>query len=572
MDIDLNCDLGEGCPWDADLMPLITSANIACGFHAGDPATAAAALAAAARHGVQVGAHPGFADREHFGRRELDRSEEQIFQDCVYQVGALAGLARAAGLPVRHVKPHGALYNRACRDDAYARPVVAAAALSELAVIGLPGSRLQAQSAGRCPFVGEGFADRRYLPDGSLVPRSRPDALIEDAAEAARQVEWLLSHPTGGSPVRTICVHGDNPQALEFVRRLHRTDGSGSSAGALARMNEGNSGRQAPHGRRRVVPPSSFIPQPFPMTLRVLDPGLFSLVVDFGRPCLPQPGRARAEAPWTRPRWCWAMRRRQSIQDASPRNDPGGADPPGRLCGGRGRLRAPFPLASDRQRLAPGTTFVLAPGEELRIGTPPVGLRAYLCIQGGLHTRRVLGSGSASEPLVAGAELPCSPGQIARRFIRPVLDSTGTRGRSGSWTGPRPTGLPPLTFTRVPFSSAPPAIAWDCAWTHEPLARRLQRELLSEPVCPGSVQVTHDGRCIILGVDGQTIGGYPKLAQVISADLDKVGQLRPGDEISFVRVELAEAERSTGKGTRGSPNGSRACGQLLNTLSDEKSR
>src|SRR5689334_5235275 len=111
MDIDLNCDLGEGAPLDAELMPLITSANVACGFHAGDPATAFATLAAAARAGVRAGAHPGFPDREHFGRRELGRTEQQILEDCAYQVGAVAGLARAAGLRLSHLKPHGALYN-----------------------------------------------------------------------------------------------------------------------------------------------------------------------------------------------------------------------------------------------------------------------------------------------------------------------------------------------------------------------------------------------------------------------------------------------------------------------------
>jgi UPF0271 protein len=223
MEIDLNCDLGEGCAADADLMPLVTSANIACGFHAGDPATARAALALAARHGVQAGAHPGFADREHFGRRELERTEEQVFEECVYQVGALAGLARAVGRPLSHVKPHGALYNMACRDDAYARPVVEAAALFGLPLLGLPGSRLETRSAGKCPFVAEGFADRRYQPDGSLVPRSQPDAFVHDPAEAVRQVEWLLRE----RGVRTVCVHGDNPQALAFVRELR---------GALARQ------------------------------------------------------------------------------------------------------------------------------------------------------------------------------------------------------------------------------------------------------------------------------------------------------------------------------------------------
>jgi UPF0271 protein len=215
--IDLNCDLGEGCPFDDELMPLITSANIACAAHAGDPATAFTALRAAARHGVQRGAHPGFFDRANFGRAEITRTEEQIFTDCVYQIAALAGLARAAGaLPLSHVKPHGALYNMACRDDAYARPVVAAAEAFGLPVMGLPGSRLEALCAGRCPFVAEGFADRRYLLDGSLVPRTRPDAFVEDAAEAVLQAEELIR----ARGVRTLCVHGDNPKALAFVRAL----------------------------------------------------------------------------------------------------------------------------------------------------------------------------------------------------------------------------------------------------------------------------------------------------------------------------------------------------------------
>jgi UPF0271 protein len=216
MKIDLNCDLGEGCGHDSDLMPLITSANIACGFHAGGPATAYATLQLAKQHRVQVGAHPGFADREHFGRRELARSELQVFEDCVFQIGALAGLARAAGIELRYVKAHGALYNMACRDDTVALPVVEAAALFALRVMGLPGSRLQAQCAGRCPFIAEGFADRRYLSDGSLVPRSSPEAFVKDPAEAVQQAEWLLQE----KDVETLCVHGDNPEAVAFVRAL----------------------------------------------------------------------------------------------------------------------------------------------------------------------------------------------------------------------------------------------------------------------------------------------------------------------------------------------------------------
>ena len=216
MDLDLNSDLGEGCATDAEVLPLVTSANVACGFHAGDPGTAHATLLLAARYGVRAGAHPGFADREHFGRRELVFSEQQIYQECVYQVGALAGLARAAGITLSHLKPHGALYNMACRDNGYARPLVAAAELFGLPLLGLPGSRLEALSAGRCPFVAEGFADRRYQPDGSLVPRTRPDAFVEDPVEAVRQAEWLLR----AKGVRTLCVHGDNPRALAFVREL----------------------------------------------------------------------------------------------------------------------------------------------------------------------------------------------------------------------------------------------------------------------------------------------------------------------------------------------------------------
>lgn len=216
MPIDLNSDLGEGCGSDADLMPLITSANISCGFHAGDASTARAALKLALQHGVQVGAHPGYADRENIGRRELTLPAEQIYELCLYQVGALLGLAKSVGVHVRYLKPHGALYNQACRDEAIARPIMAAAEVLRLPVMALPGSKLAALCTCGSGFIAEGFADRRYRPDGSLVPRDQPDAFVHDVNEAVEQADWLIRE----RGVKSLCVHGDNPQALEFVRGL----------------------------------------------------------------------------------------------------------------------------------------------------------------------------------------------------------------------------------------------------------------------------------------------------------------------------------------------------------------
>jgi UPF0271 protein len=216
MRIDLNCDLGEGCEGDAQLMPLITSANIGCGFHAGDAEKTYAALRLAAQHRVQIGAHPGFPDREEFGRRELNWPPERIYLECLYQVGALNSLAKAAGCAVRYMKPHGALYNMACRDGALAGAVVGAALELGLGVMGLPGSQMQRAAKGRVSFIAEGFADRRYRPDGSLTPRSEPNAFVEDPAIAVEQAQRLVAE----QGVRTLCVHGDNPHALAFVAAL----------------------------------------------------------------------------------------------------------------------------------------------------------------------------------------------------------------------------------------------------------------------------------------------------------------------------------------------------------------
>jgi UPF0271 protein len=216
--IDLNADLGEGAGTDADLMPLITSANISCGFHAGDVDTICTALELAKKYDVRVGAHPGYADRKNSGRSELTLDEEDVYRLGVYQVGGLLALADALGQAVDYLKPHGALYNQACRDEPYTSGVLRVATkFNSLPVLGLPGSLLERRARDESVrFISEGFADRRYRPDGSLVPRTEPDALIHDPKEAVEQVEWLI----GKKQVRTVCVHGDTPGAVEFVRAV----------------------------------------------------------------------------------------------------------------------------------------------------------------------------------------------------------------------------------------------------------------------------------------------------------------------------------------------------------------
>lgn len=225
--IDLNCDLGEGAGRDAELMPLITSANIACGAHAGDEATMRATIALAQRHGVAIGAHPSFDDREHFGRREIVLPPQEIFAFVRRQVEAL----RAMG-PVRHVKPHGALYNMAARDEAVADAVAKAVQETDpaLKLVTLPGSALErAGRARKLSVLAEVFSDRTYQRDGTLTPRSRPGALIHDEAAAVAQVLRMLREgvvrATDGTDVSiradTVCVHGDGPHAVEFARRLN---------------------------------------------------------------------------------------------------------------------------------------------------------------------------------------------------------------------------------------------------------------------------------------------------------------------------------------------------------------
>lgn len=219
MTIDLNADLGEGAGFDAELMPLITSANVCCGRHAGSASDIAATLALARHHGVAVGAHPGYDDRAHFGRRELHLSEQELAALIAAQLAALDELARACGVALRYVKPHGALYNQAAREVSIARVIAETAANWRLPVVGLPGSVLARECERRSGFIPEGFADRRYRPDGSLVPRTEPDALIHDPEAAVAQVAELI-RATG---IRTICVHGDNPQAVAFARAVRES-------------------------------------------------------------------------------------------------------------------------------------------------------------------------------------------------------------------------------------------------------------------------------------------------------------------------------------------------------------
>lgn len=217
MIVDLNSDLGEGAENDHELMRLVTSANVCCGMHAGDEATSRLALELAKEAGVVVGAHPGYADREHFGRREIDMNDAELFQAILTQVESLIGWAASIGVSVCYVKPHGALYNQACREERIARVVLAAANHFDLPVLALPGSKLETLS-GRQRFVREGFADRRYRADGSLVPRTQANAFVTDPVEAAQQAMRLVRE----HGVRSLCVHGDHPEAVAFVRELRR--------------------------------------------------------------------------------------------------------------------------------------------------------------------------------------------------------------------------------------------------------------------------------------------------------------------------------------------------------------
>lgn len=235
--VDLNCDMGESfgayrIGADDAVFPFITSANIACGFHGGDPTVMRTTIAKARDRGVAIGAHPGFQDLIGFGRRNIDVTPDEAYDLVVYQVGALLGFAKAAGVELQHVKAHGALYNMAAANA----PLAAAIARAvrdvdrQLVLFGLPGSHLisEGESAG-LTTAGEAFADRNYMNDGSLVSRRRADAQVHDADEAvARAIRMVCEgkvRSIEGNDVSitadTICLHGDGPHAAEFARRLH---------------------------------------------------------------------------------------------------------------------------------------------------------------------------------------------------------------------------------------------------------------------------------------------------------------------------------------------------------------
>ena len=234
--VDLNSDLGEGYgPWtvgdDLALLEVVTSANVACGFHAGDPRTMERTVAAAAERGVVIGAQVSYPDLVGFGRRAMEVAPADLSADVLYQLGGLEAFARVAGTAVRYVKPHGALYNRTVVDPVQAAAVADAVRLYDptLPVLTLPGSALaRAAHAVGVPMVAEGFADRAYTADGHLVPRSEPGAVVTDEAEVvARAVRMVTEGRVaahGGGEVSltlgSLCVHGDTPGAARLARAV----------------------------------------------------------------------------------------------------------------------------------------------------------------------------------------------------------------------------------------------------------------------------------------------------------------------------------------------------------------
>jgi 5-oxoprolinase (ATP-hydrolysing) subunit A len=226
-EIDLNADLGEGCPNDRAVLERVTSASICCGTHAGSPDTIRRTLRDARVCGVVLGAHPGYPDREGFGRREQVMASQAVRQLIKDQVAFLQVLAAEAGVAIEFLKPHGALYNQAQRQDKIARGVVAAAGDLGLPLLGQPDTLLQRLAVEHgISYIAEGFPDRRYRDDGSLVPRSEPGAVLHDPAE----IEAHLLQLVAWGRVATLCIHGDDPRAVanaELVRTVLEQHGIG---------------------------------------------------------------------------------------------------------------------------------------------------------------------------------------------------------------------------------------------------------------------------------------------------------------------------------------------------------
>lgn len=232
--IDLNCDMGEGYVSDALIMPFISSANIACGYHAGDEATMIRTISLARKHGVAIGAHPSYPDRENFGRKQMEMSTHEIYQLITDQLRILNDIASDMGMGLHHVKPHGALYNTAASDMNVAMAIANAVADFDTRIIlyGLANSALiMAADKLGLPYCGEAFADRTYTDSGMLMPRSEAGAMIENEDEAIEQVLQMLESNTvralSGKSVsleaETICIHGDGPHALDFAKKIRAT-------------------------------------------------------------------------------------------------------------------------------------------------------------------------------------------------------------------------------------------------------------------------------------------------------------------------------------------------------------
>jgi len=227
MKIDLNCDMGENIGSDEEIMPYITSANIACGFHAGDEISMHATARLAKRYGVAVGAHPSWKDIEGFGRREMSPPTDEVESLIQYQIRALAEIAQSEGMEIRHVKPHGALYNQAAKDRILARIIAKAVKefSGEFILVGLAGSELiEAGIDIGLKIANEGFPDRNYNSDGTLVSRKQSNAIIETPEEIAAHAVALAQNGIDFASqhvrVDTLCLHGDHPRAAQNARHV----------------------------------------------------------------------------------------------------------------------------------------------------------------------------------------------------------------------------------------------------------------------------------------------------------------------------------------------------------------